>query len=186
MNKKTGCFFLHQISHPSGRADFATSVSSPGTCSNLLHRLIQSLTAVTNFTCEKAGPGRSRYCFRGDRQSGAGRPDVKVVEEDQSEPEKSICCKFCGFPVTTRDQKISVGSSHTHTFFNPAGIVFELGCFKAAPGCLVSGDPTSEFTWFAGYLWNFSHCRNCRAHLGWFYQQEERNFFGLILTKLKG
>ena len=87
--------------------------------------------------------------------------------------------------VTGRDKKIQVSGSHEHTFFNPAGIVFELGCFSAAPGCHRAGRATSDFTWFAGYVWRFALCRNCNSHLGWFFEMGEHSFFGLILAHLK-
>ncbi len=58
------------------------------------------------------------------------------------------------------------------------------GCFSDASGCLVYGIPTSEYTWFTGYRWNYAHCAACLSHLGWFYQSDSDGFFGLILDKL--
>lgn len=127
----------------------------------------------------------SLYCFRGEYKGEGGRPVVKRAKKKKSEPQEGIFCKACGRPVTTRSQKIAVNSSHSHTFFNPAGIVYELGCFRKASGCVVQGEPTSEFTWFAGYLWSYSFCRKCKAHLGWYFEQGESGFFGLILNRLQ-
>ena len=71
------------------------------------------------------------------RESEGYRPveDTAVKEEERRMP--GIFCRLCGHRVTSDDQRISVNGSHTHTFFNPAGILFEVGCFRLAPGCLV-------------------------------------------------
>ncbi|MGB3210309.1 MAG: cereblon family protein [Desulforhopalus sp.] len=128
------------------------------------------------------------YGFRVDNRQGMrrpGRPVGKEEEKQDTRPVEAICCRACGKAVTDRDKKIAVQGSHSHTFFNPAGIVFELGCFSAAPGCNITGDATSDFTWFAGYVWSFALCGGCSCHLGWFFEKGEHSFFGLILTKLK-
>jgi len=110
---------------------------------------------------------------------------VTTWADEQEMPEEAIFCRACGAVVTARRESIEVAGTHTHTFFNPAGIVFELGCFKQAKGCLVAGEPTSDFTWFAGHVWSFALCRSCQSHLGWFYQGDVSSFFGLILPKLQ-
>jgi len=126
------------------------------------------------------------YCFRaGDRQGGSfGRPVEKEEDKEDIRPIDAICCKTCGGVVTGRDQKISVNGSHAHTFFNPAGIVYELGCFSTAPGCRRAGEATADFTWFAGYVWRFAICRRCGSHLGWYFERGTQSFAGLILAKL--
>jgi hypothetical protein len=80
----------------------------------------------------------------------------------------------------------SPDGSWTHTFFNPAGIVFEIICFSTAPGCLVQGPSSTEFSWFAGFTYRLAFCGNCLTHLGWFYESRDSSFFGLILKKLAG
>ncbi len=119
---------------------------------------------------------------RRDRQ---GRPAGEEQQERDALPMDAIFCRACGGVVTDRGQRIAVGGSHTHTFFNPAGIVYELGCFQQAAGCVISGEATAEFTWFVGHLWRFALCRRCQAHLGWFFEMAEKNFFGLILARLR-
>ncbi|HHN65752.1 MAG TPA: hypothetical protein ENK09_10365 [Nitrospirae bacterium] len=98
--------------------------------------------------------------------------------------ESRIICRHCGNHITSVEEIITVQGSHRHVFTNPAGLVFEIGCFSTADGCLVSGIPTREFTWFSGYSWNYAHCGNCLTHLGWFYQNRDSSFFGLILERL--
>lgn len=118
-------------------------------------------------------------------QERQDQPERKAQQERAVEPLKAICCLACGGVVTAKDQKIQVSGSHAHTFFNPAGIVYELGCFQKAPGCLVVGAPSREFAWFPGHLWRIALCHHCRTHLGWLFAMEGNSFYGLILKKLR-
>jgi len=130
----------------------------------------------------------SIFCFRADDRQGSGLPGLPIEKDEEQEdirPIDAIYCKACGYPVTGRDQEISVHGSHAHTFFNPAGIVFELGCFRTAPGCHGAGETTSNFTWFAGYVWRFALCGRCNSHLGWYFEMGEHSFLGLILANLR-
>jgi len=111
---------------------------------------------------------------------------VKTYSDEEIKPEEAIFCRACGGVITARREGIEVAGNHTHTFFNPAGIVYELGCFRKAEGCIVSGEPTGEFSWFAGHVWSYAFCRSCHNHLGWFYEGNGSTFFGLILPRLQG
>lgn len=80
---------------------------------------------------------------------------------------------------------MEINKKHQHTFFNPAGLLFEISCFKDARGCIVAGDPTSEFSWFSGFAWQYATCNQCLTHLGWYYKSSsETGFFGLIVNRL--
>lgn len=127
----------------------------------------------------------SLYCLKGDRGKTTGRPLIQKKDKDESGVQKALYCKACGKSITVKDQAITVNSSFRHTFFNPAGIVFELGCYRKAPGCMVAGVPSSEFSWFSGYLWRFALCSGCETHLGWCFESRTSVFWGLILNKLK-
>jgi len=82
-------------------------------------------------------------------------------------------------------QALEVNSQHFHTFFNPAGLVFEIACFADAIGCRVEGVSSTHFSWFAGTNWQVAVCRNCQTHLGWFFQgQGMSSFYGLIRNRL--
>lgn len=105
-------------------------------------------------------------------------------ERERDRPKKPILCRFCGHRITDTRYKIEVNGAHHHTFSNPDGIVFRIGCFALANGCMNRGTPTFEFTWFSGFAWRFSLCANCHAHLGWFYQGGNQSFFGLILAHI--
>ena len=119
------------------------------------------------------------------RKQKRSKPAVTTWSEEDVAPEDGIFCRACGEMVTSRKEIISVSGTHAHTFFNPAGIVFEVGCFKAARGCIVVGEPTTEFTWFAGHVWSYALCRGCQNHLGWFFEGRDSSFFGLILPRLR-
>ena len=104
--------------------------------------------------------------------------------EDQNE-RPDIFCRFCDHGVTNRKQTVSINGQTSHTFFNPAGIVYEVRCFNGAAGCVVRGKGTAEFSWFAGYIWSYALCGRCRAHLGWWYSAAEHSFFGLIAQNIR-
>jgi hypothetical protein len=94
-------------------------------------------------------------------------------------------CAQCGHSITEAEQRIVVEGAHAHRHRNPAGQVFEIGCFRVAPGCSHSGEATAEFTWFAGYRWDIAWCQQCGTHVGWRYSSVQLDgFHGLILDRL--
>ena len=117
--------------------------------------------------------------------------EVEEVPEEQTkiifqEQKKAIFCTGCQNLITYPEYKIAVNGKHEHVFFNPHGIVFEVGCFSYASGCLPVGSPTLEFTWFEGYAWKIVICSSCFAHMGWQYLSEAgTGFLGLILSHIE-
>ena len=111
--------------------------------------------------------------------------DNLSIEKDESEKEqqRGLLCRACHLLITTSRESLEKDGKHLHTFFNPAGIVYEIACFRRAPGCLASGAPSSEFAWFGGYSWQIVYCRGCQQHLGWKFSGEDR-FFGLVVNRL--
>jgi hypothetical protein len=105
--------------------------------------------------------------------------EKEVVEED-----KYICCAQCLQPITRPSDRIVVDSSHIHTFANPSGVVYEIGCFQSAIGCGYAGPVSDEFTWFKGFGWKVSYCGKCLLHLGWLFLSGDNSFNGLILDRL--
>lgn len=95
-----------------------------------------------------------------------------------------IVCRTCGHPVTDPAQRITMDGGFIHTFANPHGQVFEIGCFLRAPGCDAASGASTEFTWFAGYAWQVGICVSCAGHLGWVFIADRHRFFGLILERL--
>lgn len=112
--------------------------------------------------------------------------------EPHSEPETEhipdddmIRCRNCLFVITRPSEAIAMQGGHRHTFANPHGIVFEIGCFRNADGCRYLGAPSDEFTWFAGFGWRIALCAGCKGHLGWLFASPAGNHFnGLILDRL--
>lgn len=116
---------------------------------------------------------------------------LKIVAEKQSEKQPDIdehddliLCRNCRNKITSAKYRIDVYGSHKHSFANPSGMLFDIGCFSAAYGCANHGIPTSEFTWFTGFKWQFSICGKCNNHLGWHYSSGSESFYGLILANL--
>jgi hypothetical protein len=110
------------------------------------------------------------------------KPDEE--DSDEENKKKHLICRVCDHKITAIDQKIPINGSSEYSFTNPAGFKYNIGCFKSAPGCIITGIPTAEYTWFSGYSWRFAMCGNCNYHLGWFYESSGYDFYGLIPDKL--
>lgn len=131
------------------------------------------------------------FLFRADKplqDYKEGLRDVSEPAEVRVPDDEYILCRQCGHPVTHRRFEAAVNGSHQHTFANPHGIVFEIGCFMAAEGAVYAGRPTAEWSWFAGYQWQLAGCGNCRKHLGWLFTGIDPSipsFYGLVLDDLQ-
>lgn len=118
-------------------------------------------------------------------QPGHISPVPETDTDEKAAPRYAISCRRCLKTITEPEEGIQVQGAHRHTFANPGGIVFEIGCFRSAPGCIQTGAASSEFTWFNGFLWQLAACRSCLAHLGWrFASKTAAQFYGLILDRL--
>jgi len=136
-------------------------------------------------------------CLREKPLSGDGNGfadgDAQQAQEtaadealDAADPEAVILCRRCGHLITRPRNRIIKDGNHRHTFANPSGLVFEIGCFSHAEGCGPSGEPSAEFTWFRGFQWRLALCRACFVHLGWQFTSlgGSAGFWGLILNRL--
>ncbi len=114
----------------------------------------------------------------------------EASDSSQGPQKRILRCRACHTAITGTEQEISKQGRHEHAFFNPAGIAFEIRCFQTAPGCLVQGKPSAEFSWFVGYQWQYAVCAHCLTHLGWFFTTDlerikgEDTFFALVTNKL--
>jgi hypothetical protein len=128
------------------------------------------------------------YALRpnGDRQP-LRQLSVEVSDDvSPSEEERWIVCRQCQQRLTRPSERISVNGAHSHTFANPGGVVFEIGCFRMASGLNFIGPPSYEFPWFAGHSWQIVICSTCQTHLGWWFQGPSSiQFFGLIIDHLR-
>ena len=109
----------------------------------------------------------------------------KEAEDQLPEEEEYILCRQCRQAITKPAERIAMQGSHRHTFANPHGIVFEIGCFRSVKGCGYAGVASDDFSWFAGYSWRVCFCTMCLTHLGWkFSPKGGEHFHGLILDRL--
>lgn len=119
-------------------------------------------------------------------EPGRAGSGTRTIDRDEREEysERVLRCLLCTATITSPRERTSRNRQHLHTVFNPAGIVYEIGCFQKAPGCLVHGPTSRDFTWFAGYAWRVAFCAVCAEHLGWHFSTGEDAFFGLIVNRL--
>ena len=128
------------------------------------------------------------YALRSkEERKGSKLPAPKAqTDREPSKTERYIICRQCGQRLTRPSERIAINGSHSHTFANPSGVVFQIGCFRMARGCSFIGPPSLEFPWFTGYSWQITTCSTCQTHLGWlFIGQQSHQFFGFILDRLR-
>jgi len=133
-----------------------------------------------------APPPPPLLCRTASRAPGAPDRDAAGTPDEDDEG-RLIRCGACGRPVAAPAARTGVGGRHAHVFANPAGLVFEVGCFREAFGCRGEGPFVAAFSWFGGFAWQVAVCRGCEAHLGWRYRPRDGSgpgFWGLILARL--
>jgi hypothetical protein len=136
---------------------------------------------------EPRPPRPDRLVIRGFDVAGRPEPEDMLKGEAHAaeEPERELYCFVCGSVITRQGERVAVQGSHEHTFTNPGGYVYRIGCFRTARGCEQAGDFTDAYSWFRGFAWRYALCASCRVHLGWAYRDgEESEFYGLILNRL--
>lgn len=111
------------------------------------------------------------------------KPD-KHFSEELLPRHHRLFCKSCHLWITAHDWQFSIKGGFEHHVFNPAGMMFHIGCFRDAPGCWATGKPSDEFSWFKGYAWRMALCQGCGKQLGWLFTHQESAFYGLILNRL--
>jgi hypothetical protein len=130
------------------------------------------------------------YAYRkpADKPAGTGthgQIEEQVEEKATGNDERFLLCSQCRQIITRPAERIEVTGAHQHTFANPHGIVYEIGCFRTAMGCGHTGPTTDEFTWFPGFKWRIAICTRCLTHMGWlFIAGGGEQFHGLILDRL--
>jgi hypothetical protein len=108
----------------------------------------------------------------------------QLKDKEDNDKESFLSCRACGYPITRRKDRISINEKNEYVFTNPHGYIFHIGCFARAPGCIISGEETTYFSWFNGYSWQIALCGQCTALLGWFFSSKNTQFFGIILDKI--
>ena len=113
------------------------------------------------------------------------RSSPKPVDDRVANDGHALVCAVCGHRISDDDCRIEKQGAHEHTFVNPAGFDYRIGCFNAAPGCAHLGPTESAFSWFPGWTWQVAACAQCRAHVGWIYRNSGEQFHGLIVAALR-
>ena len=111
------------------------------------------------------------------------------LESLDEDPGPLVFCRSCHTPVARKSDTTTIGNSNSNHYTNPAGVTYHLRYFSNAHGCSITGIPTDDHSWFAGYHWQLALCAECHDHLGWYYQYtrsslHQRFFFGLIADRL--
>ena len=131
------------------------------------------VTSLLRFEALKAERDAPRPTVRPEAAPGEDEGDARV-----------LACARCLQPITTTAARTEVGGAHEHTFANPEGYQFHIGCFARATGCAAVGDPSTYWSWFAGYSWQVELCSACGEHLGWLFRAKGHLFHGLVLDRL--
>lgn len=124
---------------------------------------------------------------KGETERAAGgvtRALPAIDGEEQRRRERLLACADCRRPITTEAARLEIDGSHAHTFANPYGFAYHIGCFATAAGLVAVGPPSTEYAWFAGHTWQMQECAGCRTHLGWLFWGPGRRFYGLVLERL--
>jgi hypothetical protein len=101
----------------------------------------------------------------------------------EHQPEQTLNCISCRTAVTSPKDRIEIKGQHAHTFTNPHGYSFTIGCFAHAVEIAAEGEPSDFWSWFPGYQWQIVLCRQCGLHLGWRFISTS-DFYGFILNRL--
>lgn len=117
-----------------------------------------------------------------DNTVTTGKPEIQPEQEEDHQ--HFFICVYCSNIITSPEHITEISGSHHHKFINPSGIAFHIRSFSQARGCLSSGEPTREFTWFPGYSWSIVYCSQCFTHMGWLYESGASSFFGIISEKI--
>lgn len=113
------------------------------------------------------------------------KPEDQAGGDVDEATDDALYCSDCGHLITRASWRISRRGDHAHTVFNPAGQLFQIGCYSDAPGATPDGGTSTAFTWFPGYAWRIALCGSCRRHMGWQFFGDD-DFFGLITARLSG
>ena len=119
--------------------------------------------------------------------AGSSAPGVGVAARTEPIAARAdgwLVCAGCANFVAEGRARIEVAGAHAHSFINPEGAIYRIGCFASAPGAVPWGEPSAHWTWFSGFEWQVVGCRRCGTHLGWSYGAEGTSFAALILDRI--
>ena len=148
--------------------------------------MVQALTPFARMPALGASPVIELVQFKGDVGVfvAPGKPSLRPVSDPSPALITWLKCAQCGRRIARDADRIEVNDKHEHTFINPAGVIYKIGCFSSAPGVSEVGPASAEFAWFRGHLWRCVCCSDCETHLGWTFTSDAARFVGLILDQL--
>lgn len=121
-----------------------------------------------------------------DKQRQGLDPRLDEIFDEQTQDNKDfVFCAACSHVIARRSDQIEVNGNGEHWFTNPFGLEFHVGCFSDALGCSIAGEPVAADTWFPGFCWRLASCEECRHHLGWYFDQTDGYFYGLVLDYIQ-
>ena len=127
---------------------------------------------------------QSLWTLRDEPGLPIGSVQADGRERPASDEPKVLACRCCFEPITTEADRLEVGGALEHTFMNPHGFCFRIGCFARAQALASEGDWSDEWSWFPPCAWQVQQCARCHQHLGWLFRSPERRFYGLVLDRL--
>ncbi|MCR9278551.1 MAG: cereblon family protein [Pseudomonadaceae bacterium] len=108
-----------------------------------------------------------------------------LIDPARPKPDEYLVCAHCKTSISHTDYATLTNGSFEHYCTNPHGFDFHIGCYRRAPGCAISGEPTHADSWFPGFMWQLASCSNCTTHLGWLFERPDEHFYGLILDRIE-
>jgi len=117
------------------------------------------------------------------RAPGHVAPEAAPASDERVDVERVVRCARCDHTLARARDRVAVNGAHTHTFVNPSGEEFTIGCFSDAAGAVGYGAIETFFSWFSGHAWRVALCGACAAHVGWSFHGNGV-FFGLIVDRV--
>ena len=112
--------------------------------------------------------------------------------------ERSVVCLQCSTRLTTSGQIFAVEGAEgaTSTYVNDHGAIHQIMTLRQVDETKIGfqGRASIENTYFPGYCWLISYCRNCYSHLGWKFQKVDdspdktdrpESFWGFMSSNVK-
>ncbi len=122
-----------------------------------------------------------------DKPGQALDPALKRLLEQRAAPAPDyLHCATCSAVISERGHAIEVNGQHQHFCTNPHGFEFQVACYREALGCTISGPREHADSWFPGFFWRIASCADCHTHLGWYFDQDDAYFYGLVANRLQG
>lgn len=109
----------------------------------------------------------------------------EIVDREPVNRRDLVLCANCNHGLAQQADRIEVNGTNSHLFTNPYGVEYQVGCYADALGCSISGARMAADTWFPGFRWRLASCAACHHHLGWYFDNPDAYFYGLVLDYIK-